>query len=313
MLATRPDMTEEYDLYPTAYDGLPPLLHLVGGAERGNDLAYGQTIAFPEHSGRPAGVLYVEGADHYSWTDSATTTHTKVPREQVLIVAEPAMISFLALTVEGLTEGADPWRGDTTPPWIDRIELRSQWRDPSARVIDSFEEDGKGLDTPRSNEGFETVEELWAFDEDRHLYSTTMALELAWTDNTSSVSWDVGETDLSETPVLSLRLLAVHDDPLNPDSTTLDLEVELEDADGDVGSWSLSDSPQGALRPTPYWLETTTPKSVFETWRIPLRRMADLHPGLDLDRIARVHLRPISATGRVLLDDLEWSEGEGCW
>lgn len=72
MLATRPDMTEEYDLYPTAYDGLPPLLHLVGGAERGNDLAYGQTIAFPEHSGRPAGVLYVEGADHYSWTDSAT-------------------------------------------------------------------------------------------------------------------------------------------------------------------------------------------------------------------------------------------------
>ncbi|MCK6505835.1 hypothetical protein L6R53_21015 [Myxococcota bacterium] len=305
LLATRPDMTEEFDRYAEVYDGLPPLLHLVGGAEHGNDLAHGQTIAFPEHGGLPTGVLYVEGADHYSWTDDVETPYAIVLREDVLAIAQPALISFLAHTMEGLAHGRDPWRGDVVPPWSDGIPLRGQWRDGSARVIDSFREGDEGTDASRSHEGFDTVEERWAFDEARSLYSTTWALELAWTDNAAEVRWDLGEIDLTGSPVLSLRLLALHDDPLNPRSMPLDMEIEVADSDGDIGAWALSDSPQGGLRPTPYWYHETPPKSVFETWRIKNE--------LDLSRIAQLRIRPVSSTGRVLLDDLEWSEGLGCW
>lgn len=46
---------------------------------------------------------------------------------------------------------------------------------------------------------------------------------------------------------------------------------------------------------------------------MPLHRLAELQPGLDPDRVVEVRLRPVSATGRALVDDLEWSAGEGCW
>lgn len=104
---------------------------------------------------------------------------------------------------------------------------------------------------PVSFDGFDEVQETWAFDEDRALYSTTWALELAWTDPAATIAWQLGEVDVSAHPVLSLRLLAVHDDPLNPDDGLLDLDIELVDADGDVAAWGLSDSAHGALRPTP--------------------------------------------------------------
>lgn len=309
-LSGKPDRGEAYDDYPTWYQGMPPFLHLTGGADHGSDIAFGQTLATYDQHGRPGGFVYVDGADHYSWTDDADDGYATIERQAVHDVALPAVVSFLAAAVEADRDGAAAWRGDAVAAWRGGTVLREQWHDTDVVGIDDFEPADR---TAWTAEGFAVAEEVWAIDEERALYSTSWALELAWSGVGAWVRWTFDPVDVAEHPVLSMRLLAVHDDPANPSDQPLDLDVEIVDADGTVVAWSLSDAPQGALLPTPWWLPGTTPKSVFATWRVPVRRLAELVPALDLESIVEVRLVTTEASGRILVDDLEWSAGEGCW
>ena len=140
----------------------------------------------------------------------------------------------------------------------------------------------------------------------------TWALELAWDGAGATIEWDLGEVDAGTHPVFSLRALMIHDDPLNSDEP-IDLDLIFEDADGTTAAWSLSESDQGAIDGTPSWLDRTVPKSVFETWRVPLRALAERVPALDLATLTTVRILTRSGSGAIVVDDLEFSAGEGCW
>jgi hypothetical protein len=145
--------------------------------------------------------------------------------------------------------------------------------------------------------GLDTFDEMSALDRSRFLTMPTQALELAWSGE-GRVRWEV-DLDASDWATLSLRALQVHDDEGNDGDLTF--RVEVEDAAGNTASQSVT------VGETLDWLESTVPKSVFETFRLPL---ADFD-GVDVARIAAVTL-VFEGTGRVLVDDLELSPGLGC-
>ena len=520
LITVRPDEESYYYNYASTYVGMPPLLNIGGGMDQDGTTAYGQSVAAYEPHGRPGAMHYVEGAEHYSFTDAVSDGYATIPREDAQAVAGPALISFLAAVVEEDAEALATWRGDRAISAYAPSATRAQWHDPEAVTVDAFETDGdvtpqsaaivgipgqtyvngflgdtladadaevvllraeiddllpaggsvlffqdasrgvdtyaQALDAPSldvtavsaeldfvnqlaeggwdlvvatkqdgsssadssfdeplaawicgggkailsdfrvystgaaesfacagasfdgltnwgrlsstsalfsgsldttnpgwgiyaygldalggasviyaENEltvssphdaltsdvglsvtpaGMDVFEEIWAVDSGRELSLPTWALELGWSEAGASVSWALDAVDVTAHPVLSLRLLALHD-PLAVagDGALIDMDVEVVDADGIAASWSLSESPQGALRATPVWLDFTGPKSVFETWRVPLRALRDRTPELDLTRIVEVRLVARSGAGAVLVDDLEWSAGEGCW
>jgi len=514
LITVRPDGESGYSSYASLYPGMPALLNIGGGMDQDGTTAYGQSVAAYEPHGRPGAMHYVEGAEHYSFTDAVSDGYATVPRALAQSVAGPALITFFAAVVEEDPEALATWRGDRAVTAYEPSATRAQWHDPEAVIIDAFETDGDvtpqsaaivgipgqtyvngflgdtladadaqvallraevdalipgggavlffqdasratdtyalalaaptlvvtavsgeadfvsrlaeggwalvvstkqdgsssasasfdaplaewicgggkailsdfransttaaevfacagarfdgltnwsrltststlfsgsldstnpgwgiytyGLDTSEtvfaeneltvssphapeisdvglavSASGATTFEEIWAVDSGRALSLPTWALELAWEAPGASVSWALEETDVTAHPVLSLRLLALHDEL--GDGALIDMDIEVVDADGTAASWALSESPQGALRPTPAWLDFTVPKSVFETWRVPLRALRDRTPELDLTRIVEVRLIARSGAGGVLVDDLEWSAGEGCW
>ncbi len=520
LITTRPDRDSDYSSYAATYVDSPPTLNIGGGMDQDGTTAYGQSIAIYEGRGRPGGMIYVEGAEHYSFTDTVNDGYATLPRAAAQQAGARAILSFLAATVEGDAGALAAWRGDAAALPLDASQ-RVQWHDASAAVLDAFEssetsavqsgaivgipgqtyvngflgdsladrdaqvalitaqiEDlapaggralffqdaSRGVDTYAlalagadalsevvsvsseldfverlaeggwdlvvatkqdgsssagalfdadlaawicaggrailsdfrvysagaqatfacagasfdgttnwsqmtstgalfegalastnpgwgiytyglgttgttwaenevevpgpvdpslsdaggavSAAGMDTFQEIEALSSARALYMPTQALEIAWSAAGASVTWEVGEgegLDVTERPVLSLRLLAVHGDEANPEADRMDFTVEITDLDGDAARWSLSQSAQGALRPTPEWLDYTVPKSVFETWRVPLRALADAAPALDLARVAAVTLIAEEPAGRALVDDLEWSAGEGCW
>ena len=144
-------------------------------------------------------------------------------------------------------------------------------------------------------------DEVSALDTARALMMPTQALEIAWT-QPSQVRWDfdVPLTAMTE-EVLALRMLQVHDDLNN--NGVVSLTVVLEDSTGATASVGVT------VGETLDWLETTVPKSVFETTRLPLRDFV----GVDVTRLSAVSLVfDGSESGRLLIDDLELTPGLEC-
>ena len=519
LLTTRPDLDRAFNQYKPTYSGMAPLLNIGGAFDQDGTTAYGESIGVYEPHGRPGAMIYVEGAEHYSFTDEIGDAAAIIERQAAIDAATQAIVAFFAATVEGDPSALAMFRGDATWTGFDAEIVRSQWHDPDSITIDAFEseptedrpsaaivgipgqtfvngflgdtledfdahtrliraeldaltsrddrvlffqdgsrgedayavalegaaaglgevvsltdeaefaaaieaggwdvivstrQDGSaaanapfdepladwicdggraivadfrvdstgaartfacagarydgltnwsrvesasdlfggtltarnpgwgiftyGLATDETvyatNEGrvpvdhdpttsdlglamttdeFSRVSEFWAVDRARALMMPTWALELAWEAEGASVEWDLGEIDASRHPVLSIRALAIHADALNPPDVDLDLEITVVDADGDEVSWRLSESDHGGVPPTAAWLERTTAKSVFETWRVPLGRLAGQTPELDLTRLTGVRIVAVSGSGAIVIDDLEFSAGSGCW
>ncbi|MFT5460658.1 MAG: hypothetical protein ACI9K2_007178 [Myxococcota bacterium] len=173
-------------------------------------------------------------------------------------------------------------------------------------VTEGVPDPSQGPWGPVEVSGLETFAEIDALDASRALYMPTQALELAWQEP-GQVRWDLGDpVDATAWGVVALRVLQIHDDPLNPpvlDPGDVTLSVVLEDADGAKASLAI------AVGPTLDWLESTVPKSVFQTERLALHDFG----GVDPSRLVAISLVfDGSATGRILVDDLELSPGLEC-
>jgi hypothetical protein len=309
LVATVPDMIDDLDSYAATYAGMPPLLVVVGG----NDLNCTSCIAVSEAPARPRAMVLVENADHYSFTDDAPDDNATVPREDAWTASGSAIIAFLSDRLLGEDRAMSGFRRDV-PLYQGGAPSRMHLLEVGAFVLDDFDGGGE-LTVTVSPQGGATAEETWAVNEELALYLPTTALEVTWEEPGGEVGLDLCEPPLDATPwdVLSLRLLPVYADPLNPRNADLDLSIRLVDTDGDEASIPLSGTPQGAMPPPPDRPESLPPSSVFETWRLLLSSFTEAGPGLDLDRLAQVKLVfDRSETGRVLVDDLELLSSPGC-
>ncbi len=168
-------------------------------------------------------------------------------------------------------------------------------------VVEGVPDPSLGPLGPVSATDLDRFEEIEALDTARALFMPTGALEIAWSEP-GSVRWDLDlAIDAGPWQALSLRLLQLHDGSV--EQGDLNLSVQLVDLDGASATRMVS------VGPTMDWLESTVPKSVFETQRLAL----DAFEGVDLHRLASVALIfDSSPAGWILVDDLELSPGLGC-
>jgi hypothetical protein len=131
--------------------------------------------------------------------------------------------------------------------------------------------------------GTTTFRESWAVEPARALYAPTWAVELAW-EGAATTTWALPEVDATPWQVLSMRLLAVHEAPLNPPGGGLDLTVVLADAAGTSASLPLSTAPgaRWGRRRTDWWEPSRSPysrRALSRSPRVPRPRPPSTSPG----------------------------------
>jgi hypothetical protein len=156
----------------------------------------------------------------------------------------------------------------------------------------------------------------WMHDESRGLYHPNWGLELSWTTAGGWVQQRLSDTDgvdLSETPVLSFRLLQIEGDPLNPAGTTHDFHIRLTDAHGTTATIALSDAPQGVLRSNPAVGTGTPAKAVYETYRLALDLFTSAEESIDITQVESVAwVFDINETGALVMDDVVFTRSGRC-
>ena len=169
---------------------------------------------------------------------------------------------------------------------------------------------------PLESEGLDAAEVGWMFDDSRGLYHPNWGLELAWSAPGGWIRQRLSDTDgvdLSDTPVLSFRLLQIEGDPLNPVEGEHDFHVRLTDAHGTTATVALSDAPQGALRPNPDVGSGTPDKAVYESYRLPFSLFISAEATIDISQIESVTwVFDINDTGALVMDDLVFTRFGRC-
>ncbi len=164
--------------------------------------------------------------------------------------------------------------------------------------------------------GLSVYRQRWMYDTQDTLYHPNWGLEFAWDAPGASLRQVVGNgagLDLSDRPVLSFRLLQLHSDSRNPAGSTQDLHLRLTDADGRSGTILLSQAPQGALRPAAEVATGLQPKSVYETYRLPLSLFTENEPALDTGRVVSVEwILDVTETGALAMDDVAFTGAGVC-
>jgi hypothetical protein len=169
---------------------------------------------------------------------------------------------------------------------------------------------------PLETEGLDGAFVGWMHDESRGLYHPNWGLELSWTTAGGWVQQRLSDSDgvdLSDTPVLSFRLLQIEGDPLNPAETTHDYHIRLTDAHGTTATIALSDAPQGVLRANPAVGTGTPAKAVYETYRLALERFTSAEESIDITQIESVAwVFDINETGALIMDDVVFTRAGRC-
>jgi hypothetical protein len=166
------------------------------------------------------------------------------------------------------------------------------------------------------HDGLERIGIDWMLNDGDGIYHPNWGLEVAWSGSGGSVRQVLSDDDglnVRTNPVLSFRVLQLWDDPLNPSGSDQDLHIRIEDADGRQATVSLSDAPQGALRPNPEVGSGTRNKSVYETYRLPMDLFTSDEPDLDTSRLMTVDwVFDVTDSGALIMDDIVFTNQGHC-
>jgi hypothetical protein len=150
---------------------------------------------------------------------------------------------------------------------------------------------------------------------DEGLYHPNWGLEVAWDEPGGVLRHTLrpgAGLDVSGTPVLTFRVLALHSDPLNVESHQ-DVHVRLRDAFGRSATVPLSQARQGALRPAVAVGAGTPEKSVYESYRLPLSLFLHAEPRLDIHRVTSLDfVFERTPSGALVFDDLGFAQEGAC-
>ena len=150
MLAPCPLLTTSVsviDTYPSLFPVVPPLQVIYGARDTDGCVALGQSIGILEIGDSPRQYVYVEGADHYAFTDSGGLGASTITREEAQRAAGTATIAYLEHMLQG--DGtALPYLAHDLPLLEGAPEVTYQFRPTERLVIDDFEDlEGGGSPT----------------------------------------------------------------------------------------------------------------------------------------------------------------------
>lgn len=270
---------------------------------------------------RCKGFQYVEGANHFWFTDSlhfSLEGPGLITREQHHEVARTYIAAFLLASLHG--ERPLPFDhlvdGPQLQPVTDEVVVHPLYRSPDALVVDDFQDQpldvaSNSLGQPVVWDALSAVAEESLKNPSATLYHETrgLAVEFVGAGEFTPLLLQTLPAGTDATPyrVLSLSALQRRGSVLNTPGEPQDLLVALGDARGRTATLPLSAF--GAIPwPIAHGGASFPTKSVLRTTRIPLTAFLAVTPDLDLADLAQVALVfDQTPSGELRLDDLSFS------
>ncbi|MCZ6596404.1 MAG: hypothetical protein O7B99_02065, partial [Planctomycetota bacterium] len=149
MLAACPNFLPggQAETFRTLYEGMAPTQVVWGAKDSCSCTTLGQSIAIYEPGGRPRHYAYVEGADHYAFTDAGPMGQSTISREEAQRAAGTAMIAYFEHLLHGDPDARAYLARDL--PLVDTggagggdPQVTYQFHDRIGLVVDDFEDEG---------------------------------------------------------------------------------------------------------------------------------------------------------------------------
>jgi dienelactone hydrolase len=297
-----------------------PYLGLYGSKD--GDVNNGWPIfAYDEATGANKAFEYIEGANHFWFTDSINFNPENpalISREQHHDIARTYITAFLLAT---LREDVQPFPELSDDPSLfpvtDDAVIHPMYSDPGALVVNDFED--LPPDAGSNSLGGLSVGDLLLDQSEVDLddpgatfYHLTRASRIRYLLPPLEAPWYAetlgGGLDVSGYGYVSLRALQKWNADLNPTGEPQDLRVALLDGRGNLAVRALS------LYGTIPWPKTHSnaifpKKSVLRTTRLPLADFQAVNPDIDLTDLRFLGLVfDRDESGDLRIDDLEFTD-----
>lgn len=264
---------------------------------------------------------YVPGANHFWFTESLQYSgegNADIPRDHHHQVAKAYIGGFMVQKLIGngfeSTAFAD---GPEMLPLTSVIEVHPMFRHADRFAVDDFETQSS-LTTSSSGGPVVTTYPRAREDTLRQssytFYHVTNGAMGAWPGGSGGGSYMAGlpnsSFDATAWTQLSVKFAQRWDAPFNIVDQDQDVNLTLQDADGDRATLLLSD--YGRI-PWPVthngtWIQNFPKKTVLRTTRLPLADFVTANPALDLTRLAGLAWTSVKSSGEIEFDDVEFSK-----
>jgi hypothetical protein len=222
--------------------------------------------------------------------------------------------AWLMAFCQGRREMLDIHRNRLVPDSVADLDVYWSFEDPNHVHLDNFQNgtdpyvNGQGgavVVTPPADEFLESPFTDGAYD--GSFYQDTRGLIVGWSQPTTYESEIPSPLNVSLRSHFAIRAALIDDNGvLNPDAQPQRFSIDLEDADGNVGTALVSTDAFDPI-PFPYFHPYSGYKSMLSSVRVPLRAFTQDNGNLDLTRISKVTIS-FEDTGLLAIDDIQFSD-----
>ncbi|MBI3818135.1 MAG: hypothetical protein HY286_05540 [Planctomycetes bacterium] len=260
---------------------------------------------------RVKGFRFIEGANHFFFTDSITYSAEANPnltRDQHHEIAKTLMATWCFAMDYGDRPSLTRIAGDKEIQWSSNFNIHRIFRNPRRITIDDFEQSppnvyrnsigGTNLLTGLIN----PAEKLLTAATDASYNHVTKGLTASW--NTPAMySTDLSGLDIGGYSYVTLNLLQRYNSSKNPIAQPQRFHLSIADSGGNTATLDNTDI---APWPYPFYVATNGPvKSVLKTFRFPVSAFTALNGSIDLTTLKNLTVNfDITATGDFALDDV---------
>ncbi len=277
---------------------------------------YDQTQTAPSGSQVLKGFRWIEGANHFFFTDSITfapETNAQLTRAQHHEISRTYWTTWAAASALGDRPSYVRIAGDKEIQWSGAFKLHRIFYNPRQITFDDFEQTpaNPGRNTLGGTNLFAglvgATEKTLNSAAASSYYHKTKGLTGSWNGPAQFEANIAADLDVVGYPFLSVDVLQRYNVASNPFGQPQRFRITLVDANGNSATRDNTD-----VAPWPYPF-TTSPngpvKSVLKTFRFPLSAFTSVQPLLDLQRIRTARLNfDITPTGELALDGLSFTQ-----
>lgn len=279
-------------------------------------------------------LAFIEGARHEGWNSvwlASPNSLERAPDPDLPILSEAVQHRIgrdlvSACLLDALMD-QEVYRGylsgPARPSGLATTGVQIQYQSPAIEVIEDCGDPDGQLGSPPEDPADKSVNrrgeavnavgpglDIWdqvSLATQAHSVHDTRAVDLAWHSTDTTYETGLGVLSGASHDVVSLRIAqhydesgsGLPDETWNPVGQDLDMLIELDDGTHQAAVRT------GVVGAVPYPLAGNEPYSVFTTVRLPLDAFTAVNPSLNLNTLRRLRLRPLRATGRVSVDDVE--------
>jgi hypothetical protein len=286
----------------------------------------------------PKAVVWIHGANHNYfntvWTpspplptpnpydgaedDGSFWTGPKITDVEQRRIALSTIVGFMRQQLQGIQPYREVFTGRLQLAALRKDMMHWSYQDAVRLRVDDFQQgmpgaiatnslNGPVTLSPGFTQSAETSFGAGGAPSDPCFYHQTWGVKLGWNSaQTYASELPAGQQDVKAYTHLSFRVTQIPDALLSPVGSPKNLQVNLQDTDGDSAAWDL-DTDDFTPIPYPYQRAVGNVQCQMKTVRIPLRSFTKNNSAVELDKIQKVVIK-FPGTGLVGIDDIHFSK-----